>query len=43
MASIIAFTNNVTPPQTLSISQKNQLSKQYSTTRSIFVEIQNQP
>lgn len=42
MATINAFTNNVTPPQALSISQKDQRTKQYASSKSILVEIQNQ-
>jgi len=42
MTSVYTFTNNITPPQSLSISQKNQPSQQYSSSSPIFVEIQNQ-
>lgn len=42
MTAIQSFTNYITPPQTLSISQENNLGKQYSSTSSIFVEIKYQ-
>lgn len=42
MTAIQPFTDYITPPQTLGVSQENQLGKQYSSTSGIFVEIKHQ-
>jgi hypothetical protein len=41
VTTINTFANNVTPPQTLSISQENQLEKQYSTAHPVLMKIQH--